>query len=232
MILLTLPVYNEEGILEINVKKIHNFMETNITAEDWKIVIVNNASTDKTPRIVHHLSQKLDKIEAVNLKEKGRGRALRYVWTNFNADIYAYCDIDLATDINHLPDLFNAIKAGNNLAVGSRYLTTSKIRRNLQRFLISKSCIFFIKLLNKSRITDFQCGFKALDKKTAQLVVSKTTDNGWFFDTELILMADRAGLTIKEIGVNWKENTDSSVNFIHDTVIFLKNLIKFKISQK
>ena len=140
--------------------------------------------------------------------------------------------MDLATDINCLPALFQAIKQGNNLAIGSRYLDISKTQRNFKRFLISKGCIFLIKLLNNTKINDYQCGFKAIDKKTARQIVPNTTDNGWFFDTELILLANNQNFSIKEIGVNWQENPRTSIHLISDAVVFFKKLIKFKLSKK
>jgi glycosyltransferase involved in cell wall biosynthesis len=228
-ILLVIPVYNEKKILVESIKKLENYLTENII-EDWIIIIANNASTDKTKEIAEELTKKHSKIKAIHLAEKGRGNALKYVWTNFKADIYAYCDVDLATDISNLKNLFDSMLEGNNIVIGSRYLKDSKTKRAIGRLILSKVYIFLIKIFFKTKLNDFQCGFKAIDNKIVKEVLPLVQDKEWFFDTELLLLAEKGGYKIKEIPVKWQENQETKVKFIKTILQYLKNLIKYKLN--
>jgi len=226
-ILLVIPVYNEEKILEDSIEKLYEYMEDNIK-QDWKIIIANNASIDKTQEIGEKLSKKYHKVEIYHLDFKGRGNALKHVWLNNNADVYAYCDVDLATGIEHLKELFDNISQGNNIVIASRYLKNSRTRRTLKRLFLSKGYLFLINIFFKTNLTDFQCGFKAIDNKIKREILDKIKNKEWFFDTELLLLAEQGGYKIKEIPVKWNENKDSKVNIFRTVINYIRNLIKFK----
>ncbi|MBD3359736.1 MAG: glycosyltransferase [Candidatus Buchananbacteria bacterium] len=227
-ILLALPVYNEEKVLEKSVLKLYNYFKNNIK-DDWQIVIVNNASIDKTKKVADSLAQKFLKVDSLNLEDKGRGNALKNVWQKYEADIYAYCDIDLATDIFAFKKLFNSIINGSaNIAIGARYIKGSQTKRTLNRLIYSKVYIFLVRLFFPTKIKDFQCGFKAVDKKTVSEILPLVKDKEWFFDTELLLIAEKNDFKIKEIAVQWKENPETKVKFIRTIYDYIENLIKFK----
>jgi len=228
-VVLMLPVYNEERIIEDSVNTLHEYMKNNIIF-DWKIVIVNNGSTDKTSKISKNLQKKYKNIDYVEIEKKGRGNALRESWKNYDADIYSYCDCDLATDISQLRELFDSIDRGANISTGNRYKKDSQTRRTLTRLITSKTYLFLIKILFNTKVSDFQCGFKAIDKKTKDDIVTITKDNDWFFDTELLLLAEREGYNIAQIPVTWTEKRikDSKVRVIPASLNNLINLIKLK----
>jgi len=224
---LVIPVYNEEDVLENSVNKLYKYMDKNIEG-DWKIIIANNASTDKTKEIADNLSKKLPNVKAMHLSFKGRGNALKHAWSRHKADINAYCDVDLATDLNHLKELFDAVKQGNNIVIGNRYLDTSESNRTANRFVLSKGYIYLIKLFFKTNITDFQCGFKAIDSRIVDEIVPKIQNKEWFFDTELLILAESLGYKIKEIPVRWNENEETKVKIFKTVYSYVKNLIKLK----
>ncbi|MBC8146809.1 MAG: glycosyltransferase [Bacteroidetes bacterium] len=228
-IILTVPVYNEEKILESSINTLHTYLSKNISF-DWNIIIADNASTDNTKTIAERLSNKNDFVKSVHLKYKGRGNALKYVWTKFDADIYAYCDVDLATNISHLKTLFDNVVKGDNIVIASRYLKKSNSNRTIKRFALSKGYIYLIKLFFKTNITDFQCGFKAIDKKVVQEILPKIKDKEWFFDTELLILAEQSNkYKIKEIPVEWHEKEDSKVRILKTVWNYIVKLIKLRI---
>ena len=226
-IILALPVYNEEKILEKSVLILDKYL--NNLELNYKIIIVNNGSTDNTKKIAESLISK--NIRVINLDSKGRGGALKYVWSNNYADIYSYCDIDLATDINYLPNLFSQIDEGYNIVVGSRYIDSSISNRTTKRLITSVIYIKMVRMLFKTKISDFQCGFKAIDNKIIKEILPLVKDNGWFFDTELILIAEKdKEIKIKEIPIRWNEmrEKESRVDIIQTGLIYIKSLLKLR----
>jgi glycosyltransferase involved in cell wall biosynthesis len=231
-IILAIPVYNEEKILNGSIEKLHNYMSQNIKY-DWEIIIADNGSTDRTKEISDNLSKNLQRVSSVHLGFKGRGNALKYVWTNFKADVYAYCDADLATDISNLKELFDSVIDGNNLVIGSRYNKGSASKRTFGRWLISVIYIFCVKLLFKTKICDFQCGFKALDNKIVKEIIPQIKDKEWFFDTELILLAEHSKrYRIKELPIRWQETRvkDSKVKILKTSINYIKNLVRLRLN--
>jgi glycosyltransferase involved in cell wall biosynthesis len=227
-VIVVIPVYNEEKVLESSIRNIYNYMDKNIK-EDWNIIIANNASIDNTKEIADNLTKKFNKVRAVHLSFKGRGNALKYAWSKNKSDVYAYCDVDLATDISHLKELFDSILKGNNVVTGSRYLNKSKSKRTINRFVFSKGYIYLIKLFFKTQLNDFQCGFKAVDNKIVKEILPKVRNKEWFFDTELLLLAEQSGkYKIKQIPVAWKESKDTKVKIFKTVYDYVKNLIKLK----
>jgi len=226
-VVLVVPVYNEESLLEDSIVQLYEFFKKNVKY-DWKIVIADNASIDKTREISERLSKKFKRVELVYVDKKGRGIALRTAWQNYSADAYGYCDADLATDLSFISDLFKEIiEEKNNLTIGNRYLKSSNAERNPDRLFYSKIFNLIVRLLFKSKITDFQCGFKAIDRKTLEKVVPLIEDDHWFFDSELLILAERENYSIKQIPITWKEmrKKHSRVKVIKDSVYFLSKII-------
>jgi len=227
-ILLATPVYNEESVLEPSIRELYGYMAGNIR-DDWEIVIIDNASTDSTGRIADELAERLPHIKAVHLTYKGRGNALKETWSKMTADIYAYCDIDLSTDPNGLKELFQAVSDGYDIAVGTRYIQGSTRRRTLKRLVLSKAYIFLIKIFFKTNISDFQCGFKAVGRRIVEKLIPKVESKGWFFDTELLLRAEKdGGYRIREIPVTWHENPKTKVKIGNTVYEFVTSLIELK----
>ena len=228
-IILVIPVYNEEFVLENSVKTLYEYMNKNIE-ENWKIIIADNASTDDTEKIIEKLTKEVPHVEGAYLSCKGRGNALKYVWNNYKADVYSYCDVDLATDISHLKKLFNNILEGYDIVIASRYIDTSISKRTLDRLILSKGYIYLIKLFFKTKFSDFQCGFKAINNKIVEEILPEVRNKEWFFDTELLLLTEQSmKYKIKQIPIIWHENRDTKVKVLKTTYDFIKNLINLKI---
>jgi glycosyltransferase involved in cell wall biosynthesis len=227
-ILLVIPVYNEEEILPSSIKKLHLYMRRNIK-EEWKILIANNGSTDRTLEIAKKLSDSLDNILVFSTSYKGRGNALKKAFTENNADIYAYCDVDLATDIKGLKTLFLQITNGYDISLGSRYIKGSNYNRNIKRLILSKGYNYFARLFFKTKITDFQCGFKAVNHKVCRQLVPLIKDKTWFFDTELLIKAECRGYKIAQVPVRWNENKRSKVIILRTILDYIIKIIKLRM---
>ncbi len=205
-ILLVVPVYNEEEILERSIARLVGYMSKNV-AERWKILIADNASNDRTAEVSMALTRRYPNVGYVFLKQKGRGNALRHCWTKYDADIYAYCDADLATGISSMKRLFSGISEGYDIVIGNRYLARSRTRRSPIRLLLSKGYITLAKILFNTTITDFQCGFKAINRRVATDVIPMTKSAEWVFDTEFLLISERKRYRILQIPITWKEES-------------------------
>lgn len=205
-ILIVLPTYNEEKVVKENTLKVYDFCQKNLKDYDWQILIADNGSIDETPKIAKELSKNYPKILFFHIPERGRGYALKKAWKDYEADIYTYMDIDLATDLNYFPLLIKAISEENfDLAIGSRLKKESKVERSLKREILSRIYNFLLKIFFQPSFKDAQCGFKAISKKVAQKILPKIKNNNWFFDTELLILAEKVGFKIKEIPVEWIE---------------------------
>lgn len=226
-VLIVIPVYNEERELRFNTLRLKEFL-SDLAEFSWQIIIVDNASTDKTAVIGQGLASEYPReISFLHLEEKGRGRAVKKAWQEGEADIFAYMDIDLSTDLNSLPKLLGAIKNGFDIAIGSRLLAEAKVvGRSLKRELLSRGYNFLIKLLFKTHFSDAQCGFKAVNKKVVDKLLPRILDNEWFFDSELLIMAEKSGFKIYEEPVVWRDNPGSTVRILRTVVNDLKGLLR------
>lgn len=225
-VLVTLPVYNEERDLRPNTERILRALE--VTEWDWRVVISDNGSTDGTMGIGLELERKNPRVNYLALP-KGRGLALRRAWTTFSADVYAYMDIDLSTDLACLWPLLSAVTSGAaDLAIGSRHHPESKVSRGLKREVISRGYNLLVRSLFKTQIRDFQCGFKAISHKAARQLLHQVKDDGFFFDTELLLLAEHAGLRIRQEPVIWTDDPDSRVKVLKTAWEDLKGLARVR----
>jgi len=234
-ILIAIPVYNEENILENNINKVLDFCHNKLDI-DFKIVIADNNSTDKTAEIGRQLADKNSEVEYYFIDQQGKGGAIKNVWANdYSADIYCFMDADLATDLSALPNLISEINNGNDIVIGSRFHSKSKVSRPLSRKIISYLYHLFLKISVRTKINDAACGFKAISKKAKLQLLPDLQNEGWFFDSELVLLADKSGYKVKEIPVCWAEprtnDSPSKVNiwllsrdYLKQVSIFKKNL--------
>lgn len=213
---ITIPVYNEEKELEKSINKLSNFCEINLKEYDWRITIADNASGDNTPIIASNISKNNPKVSLFRLEEKGRGRAVKRAWSNSGADFCCYMDLDLSTDLIHLPNIIKALKQGNDIAIGSRLANGARVEgRTALREITSRALnFFFIQLWFGTHFTDAQCGFKAVTKNVVEKLIPKIKDNEWFFDGELLIVGEKSGYKIHEEPVHWVDNPGSTVRLI------------------
>lgn len=203
-LLIVLPVYNEEGILETSVSRLFNFCQNNLSLE-WQIVIVDNKSTDQTGQKAKSLAGKYPAVEYLYLPQKGKGAAIKAGWDSQTADIYCFMDADLATDLSALPDLISGIEGGSDIVVGSRFHPQSKVKRSIFRKIFSWGYRLVLKILLGLKIKDAPCGFKAINRRVKTDVLPQVKNQEWFFDSELVVIAEHQGFKIKEIPVSWHD---------------------------
>lgn len=213
---ITVPVYNEEKELEENINKLYSFCNRNLGNYDWHITIADNASTDNTPIIASAVEKKNSKVSHLRLEQKGRGRAVKRAWIESKKDIYIYMDLDLSTDLVHLPNIIKKLEEGYDVAIGSRLARGSRVEgRTFFREITSRVLnLFFIKLFFQTHFTDAQCGFKGVTRKVVERLIPKVKDNEWFFDGELLIIAEKSGYKIYEEPVHWVDNPGSTVRLI------------------
>lgn len=210
---ITVPVYNEEQELERNIKKLVDFCKTYLKKYDWNITIADNASRDNTPIIAAALSKKIPYVTLFRLEQKGRGRAVKRAWSYSGADYCVYMDLDLSTDLVHLPKVLEALEKGYDIAIGSRLAKGARVEgRTMLREFISRTLnFFFIRSLFGTHFTDAQCGFKAVTRRVVEDLIPKILDNEWFFDGELLIVGEKSGCKIYEEPVHWVDNPGSTV---------------------
>lgn len=207
-----LPVYNEEAELAASVDKLVAHLTASFADFDWRVTIADNASTDRTLAIAGDLANRHSSVRVLHLSEKGRGRAVKEAWSEDTADILAYMDLDLSTDLTHFPPLVRSLLSGYDIAIGSRNLPASRVTgRTFARTVTSKGYIFLIRLMFPARFSDAQCGFKAVTRAVVHELIPQVADNGWFFDTELLILAEERGLRLYEEPVTWTDNPGSTV---------------------
>ena len=226
-----IPVYNEERVLAANIRQLHAYLTLDFPYS-FVITIADNASTDATFAIAQQLATELPEVKAVHLDLKGRGRALRFAWGESSADVVAYMDVDLSTDLRALRDLVEPILAGRaDLAIGSRLIRGARVTRGVKRECISRCYNLLLRTFLHLRVRDAQCGFKAIRAGVARVLLPSVRDEGWFFDTELLVLAQRARLRTLEIPVVWTEDTHSSVKIASTAMTDLRGIARMLRSQ-
>ncbi|MGW4768098.1 glycosyltransferase [Nocardia sp. NPDC004278] len=209
-----IPVYNEEADLGICVRRLHAYLRDGFPFPT-RITVADNASTDDTMQVAQLLADELDDVRVVHLDAKGRGRALRAVWEHSDAQVVAYMDVDLSTDLNALLPLVAPLISGHSdLAIGTRLDASSRVVRGPKREFISRCYNLILKASLQARFSDAQCGFKAMRTDVARQLLPLVQDGEWFFDTELLVLAERAGLRIHEVPVDWIDDPDSRVDIV------------------
>jgi len=225
---IVIPVYNEETDLPNCISRLVEVTRSNKLYE-WRILIADNASVDATRKIGESLVKDYSEVGYIYIPQKGRGRALRSAWLNNESDILCYMDVDLSTDLKHLPELLEPLQDGYQISVGSRLSKESQVTRSFKRKLISRAYNAIIKLMFFTSFPDAQCGFKAIKKETAEIIIPLIVNNYWFFDTELLLIAAKRGFAIKSVPVNWYEDPKSSVNVTRTAIEDIKGLLRLRL---
>jgi putative flippase GtrA len=223
---IVIPVYNEERDLESSVRRLHAHLQDSFPYS-FRITVADNASSDDTPRIAARLAAELPDVSNVRLEQKGRGRALQTVWSASDAVALAYCDVDLSTDLNAvLPLVAPLISGHSDLAIGTRLGRGARVVRGAKRELISRCYNLILRGTLAAGFSDAQCGFKAIRGDVAQRLLPLVEDTGWFFDTELLVLAERAGLRIHEVPVDWVDDPNSTVDIVATATTDLKGVVR------
>ena len=219
---IVIPVYNEEADLPQCVHRLHAFLASEVPYRS-RITIADNASTDGTLAVAHQLADELSDVLVIHLEEKGRGGALREAWSTSDATVVGYMDVDLSTDLSALMPLVAPLISGHSdVAIGSRLAASSRVVRGPKREFISRSYNLLLRGALGARFSDAQCGFKAIRTDVARQLLPLVSDTGWFFDTEMLVIAERAGLRIHEVPVDWVDNPDSRVDIVRTAIEDLK----------
>jgi putative flippase GtrA len=219
-----IPVYNEEADLERSVRRLHRHLAGHFPYEA-RITIADNASTDGTWTIATRLAAELPRVRALHLDRKGRGRALRTAWMQSDASVLAYMDVDLSTDLNALLPLVAPLISGHSqVSIGRRLGPGVRVVRGPKRELISRCYNLLLRLSLGARYQDAQCGFKAMRADVARELLPAVEDQSWFFDTELLTLAERAGLRIYEVPVDWTDDPDSRVDVMATALADLRGI--------
>ena len=220
------PVHDEEATLEVSVRRLHTYLRDNLPF-GWLITVADNASTDRTWAIACRLAKELDGVQALHLQEKGRGRALRTAWSVSTAKVLAYMDVDLSTDLDALLPLVAPLLSGHSdVAIGTRLSPAARVVRGPRRELISRGYNLLLKAALRNGFSDAQCGFKAVRADVARRLLPMVEDQGWFFDTELLVLAERNGLRIHEVPVDWTDDPDSRVDVVRTALDDVRGVLR------
>src|SRR5215207_984923 len=220
------PVYNEQALLADSVHRLHRHLRDQFPFPA-RITIADNASVDDTPRIAEELAAEVADVRVVRLEEKGRGRALHAAWSTSDARVLAYMDVDLSTDLAALAPLVAPLISGHSdLAIGTRLGRGARVVRGPKREIISRCYNLILKSTLAAGFSDAQCGFKAIRADVAERRLPHVADTGWFFDTELLVLADRSGLRIHEVPVDWVDDPDSRVDIVTTATADLKGIAR------
>ncbi|HEX4443583.1 MAG TPA: glycosyltransferase [Galbitalea sp.] len=223
---IVVPVYNEEAGLAASIRVLHAYLTSAFSAP-WLITIADNASIDRTHDIAIDLTYEFDRVRVLHLDEKGRGRAIKKAWLESKATVLAYVDVDLSTDLRGLPPLIAPLLSGHSdVAIGTRLAASARVSRGGKREFISRCYNFLLRRTMGVRFTDAQCGFKAVRADVAAQLLPLVEDTGWFFDTELLILAERCGMRIHEVPVDWIDDPDSRVDIVSTARDDLRGMVR------
>ena len=221
---IVVPVFNEAGTLRASIMRIHDYLSTRFPFT-WQLTIADNGSVDTTLALAATLAEELPGVRVVHLPDKGRGRALRTAWSSSRASVLAYTDVDVSTDLDALLPLVAPLVSGHSdLAIGSRLASTARVVRGPKRELVSRAYNALVRAALRAGFTDAQCGFKAVRADVARRLLPLVEDDGWFFDTELLVAAERSGLRIHEVPVDWVDDPDTRVDVVATAKADLKGI--------
>jgi glycosyltransferase involved in cell wall biosynthesis len=226
---IVVPVKNEEQDLAPSVTRLVGYLRDAFPFTA-RVTIADNGSTDRTWLVARSLEAAFDEVRAIHLDLPGRGRALREVWSSSDAELLAYMDVDLSTDLNALLPLVAPLLSGHSdIAIGTRLARGARVVRGPKREVISRCYNFLLRATLGARFSDAQCGFKAIRACQARQLLPLVADTGWFFDTELLVLAERAGLRIHEIPVDWTDDTDSRVDIVDTALKDLRGIARLRL---
>ncbi len=220
------PVYNEVRDLDSCVRRLHAYLRTSFPYP-FRITIADNASTDGTGVVARDLEAALPEVVVLRLDQKGRGRALQTAWSRSDAQVLAYMDVDLSTDLAALLPLVAPLQSGHSdVAIGTRLARGSRVIRGSKREVVSRGYNLLLHGTLATRFSDAQCGFKAIRRDVATHLLPHVHDTGWFFDTELLVLAERTGLRIHEVPVDWVDDPDTRVDIVATALADLRGIVR------
>ncbi|WP_234439103.1 bifunctional glycosyltransferase family 2/GtrA family protein [Streptomyces sp. NRRL B-3229] len=220
------PVFNEEADLEPSVRRLHAHLRETFPYP-FRITVADNASTDRTPQTAARLAEEFPEVAWLRLADKGRGRALSHAWSLSTAPVLAYMDVDLSTDLTALLPLVAPLISGHSdIAIGTRLAPGSRVVRGPKREITSRCYNALLRSTLSVGFSDAQCGFKAVRRDVAERLLPLVQDSGWFFDTELLVIAERAGLRIHEVPVDWVDDPDSRVDLLATALADLRGIVR------
>ena len=224
---IVVPVRNEVRDLAPSVRRLVGYLRGGFPCLT-RVTIADNGSTDGTWTVAQSLAASFPGVvRAVCLDLPGRGRALHAVWSASDADVLAYLDVDLSTDLNALLLLVAPLLSGHSdVAIGTRLARGSRVVRGAKREIISRGYNLLLRATLGVRFSDAQCGFKALRAPAARELLPLVSDTSWFFDTELLVLAERAGLRIHEVPVDWIDDPDSRVDLVSTALADLRGICR------
>ena len=230
---IVVPVYNEERALPQSIPTLCAFLESDAFPYDWTIFIGDNASIDNTPAVSRKLEEESGgRVKYVRVERKGRGYALKEIWGGSQADILSFMDVDLSTGIDAFAELIGAIaEKGYDIAIGSRLASRSKVTRSFKRTVLTRGYNAIIKAMFFTRFSDAQCGFKAVSREAAQRLLPLIENNNWFFDTEMLILAEKMGYRVYDVPVEWVEDTDTRVKIASTVTEDLRGLLRLRINR-
>jgi glycosyltransferase involved in cell wall biosynthesis len=229
---IVVPTHNEAHVLEASVTRLSRFL-TDRFPLPWRITIADNGSTDGTSVVARRLARTMPGVAAVVLSNAGRGGALRTAWLRSRADIVAYTDVDLSTDLDALLPLVAPLISGHSdVAVGSRLAWGAHTRRGIKREVISRGYNRLLRVALRTPVHDAQCGFKAMNAAVARQLLPAVRDDGWFFDTELLIRARRAGYRVFEVPVDWVDDEDSRVKILRTSWDDLRGIARLALRER
>ena len=231
---IVVPVYNEERVLPESIRRLHRYLSTTTEIPfSWQITIADNASTDATLYIARSLARMLDGVHVLRVERKGRGLALRTAWSASHARVVAYMDVDLSTDLSALLPLVAPLLSGHSeVAIGTRLARGSRVTRGAKREFISRSYNRLLRTALRAKFSDAQCGFKAVRGDVVRPLLRAVKDDGWFFDTELLITAQRRGMRIHEVPVDWVDDPDSRVDIARTAAGDLRGIVRMLAAER
>jgi glycosyltransferase involved in cell wall biosynthesis len=222
----TIPVFNEEAALEGSLRLLHAYLSSTLP-HTFRITVADNASTDGTLQAAERVARELREVTVVRLADKGRGNALRTVWLASPSPVLAYMDVNLATDLAALaPVVAPLISGHSDLAIGTRLTRSSRVVRGPWHEFISRGYNLLLHWLMGAHFSDAQCSFKAIRADIARQILPHTVDNGWFFDTELLVLAEKCRLRVHEVPVDWTDDPNSSVDIVQTALSDLRGIVR------
>lgn len=227
-VLIAIPVFNEATQLGESIKTLDTYLKDNCPFAT-EVIIADNGSTDRTLETARSLAAEYPSLRVCHLDAKGRGRALKKVWSESSADVLSYMDADLSTELSAIGPLISALASGGfDLATGSRLHPESITRRCWRRERLSRAYNWLVRAAFGTRVSDAQCGFKAITAAAARRLLPAIQDTGWFFDTELLIIAEKYGYRISEVPVQWTERRDSRVKVFSTAWNDLRGIVRLR----
>jgi glycosyltransferase involved in cell wall biosynthesis len=208
-----IPVYNEEKILPQSIAALTSFLREHADCP-YRILITDNASIDRTEEVARRLAEQYPEVEYVRIPRKGRGGALKQVWLESPAEFVTYMDVDLSTNLSAFPQMLTRLRNGSDVVIGSRLMTGADTTRSLKREILSRGYNVLVRLFFGTGFSDAQCGFKGARREAVRRLVPHVEDHRWFFDTELLVLAEKSGHSIGEVPVDWIEDLDTRVQLL------------------